>query len=212
MRCWRLWRGSPRRSWDRRSTVSFRQDCCFGRACRRTQATCSSMPWCRTRPMARCCASQGARFTPVSPKPLKADSSRLPLASRAAAETKAAATQARSLIEQAEALGEPSEDHPLLLFSVRRRRLIVVLGTRVLPVRVPEGDLKPCGLSASNASGAAPCRSARHTCDAAGRRRPPDPCIRRIQRDRNDSRLREMQRQRDSAKHHAANERCSDDC
>ena len=46
----------------------------------------------------------------------------------AAAETKAAATQARSLIEQAEALGEPSEDHPLLLFSVRRRRLIVVLG------------------------------------------------------------------------------------
>jgi len=69
--------------------------------------------------MARCCASQGARFTPVSPKPLKADSSRLPLASRAAAETKAAATQARSLIEQAEALGEPSEDHPLLLFSAR---------------------------------------------------------------------------------------------
>lgn len=75
-----------------------------------------------------------------------------------------------------------------------------------------EGYLKPRGLIASNASGAAPCRSARHTCDAAGRPRPPDPCIRRIQRDRNDSRLREMQRQRDSAKHHAANERCSDDC
>ena len=35
----------------------------------------------------------------------------------AAAETKAAAEQARSLIEQAEALGEPPED-PLLLFSV----------------------------------------------------------------------------------------------
>jgi hypothetical protein len=35
----------------------------------------------------------------------------------AAAETKAAAEQARLLIEQAEALGEPSED-PLLLFSV----------------------------------------------------------------------------------------------
>ena len=35
----------------------------------------------------------------------------------AAAETKAATEQARSLIEQAEALGEPSED-PLLLFSV----------------------------------------------------------------------------------------------
>jgi predicted ATPase len=35
----------------------------------------------------------------------------------AAAETKAAAEQARSLIEQAESLGEPLED-PLLLFSV----------------------------------------------------------------------------------------------
>src|SRR6202007_2072971 len=35
----------------------------------------------------------------------------------AAAETRAAAEQARSLIEQAEALGEPSKD-PLLLFSV----------------------------------------------------------------------------------------------
>lgn len=74
------------------------------------------------------------------------------------------------------------------------------------------GYLKSRSLLASNASGAAPCRSARHTCDAAGRPRPPDPCIRRIQRDRNDSRLREMQRQRGSAKHHAANERCSDDC
>ena len=39
------------------------------------------------------------------------------LKGHAAAETKAAAEQARSLIEQAEALGEPSED-PLLLFSV----------------------------------------------------------------------------------------------
>src|ERR1700745_1550391 len=84
--------------------------------------------------------------------------------------------------------------------------------TRVLPRRVPEGYLKPRGLLASNASSAAPCRSARHTCDAAGRPRPPDPCIRCIQRDRNDSRLRKMQRQRGSAKHHAANERCSDDC
>ena len=81
----------------------------------------------------------------------------------------------------------------------------------VLPVRVPEGYLKPRGLLASNASGAAPCRSARHTGDAAGRPRPPYPCIRRIQRDRNDSLLREMQRQRDRAKHRAANERCSDD-
>jgi predicted ATPase len=32
--------------------------------------------WCRTRLMARCCASRDARFTPVSPKPLKANSRR----------------------------------------------------------------------------------------------------------------------------------------
>ena len=75
------WCASPRRSWGRRSTVSFRQACCSGRACRRRRATCSSMPWCRTRPMARCCASRDARFTPVSPKPLKASSPRLPRAS-----------------------------------------------------------------------------------------------------------------------------------
>jgi hypothetical protein len=72
----------PRRSWGRRSTVSFRQACCSGRACRRRRATCSSMPWCRTRPMARCCAIRDARFTPVSPKPLKASSPRLRRASR----------------------------------------------------------------------------------------------------------------------------------
>jgi predicted ATPase len=144
--------------------------------------------------MARCCASRDARFTPVSPKPLRADSPRSQRASpsswritaprlgrsrrprvygarrvngsqarsalveaaaqltraleqiailpgtaalrreqiklqvalitplmhvkgHAAAETKAATERARLLIEQAEALGEPSED-PLLLFSV----------------------------------------------------------------------------------------------
>ena len=39
---------------------------------------CSSMRWCRTRPMARCCASRDARFTPVSPKPSKANSPRSP--------------------------------------------------------------------------------------------------------------------------------------
>ena len=82
---------------------------------------------------------------------------------------------------------------------------------RVLPVRVPEGDLKPRGL-AGNAGGAAPVSSASYTCDAGGRPRPPDPGIRRIQRDRNDGLLREMQRQRDRAKHRAANERHSDDC
>jgi hypothetical protein len=80
MPCWRRWCASPRRSW--RSTVSFRLACCPGRACRRRRATCSSMPWCRTRPMAPCCASRDARFTRVSPKPLKAGSPRLPGASR----------------------------------------------------------------------------------------------------------------------------------
>ena len=45
----------------RHSTVSLRLVCCSGRACRRMRPICSSMPWCRTRPMARCCAeAQGA--------------------------------------------------------------------------------------------------------------------------------------------------------
>ena len=61
---------------DRRSTVSFRQACCSGRARRRRRATCSSTRWCKTRPMARCCASRDARFTLGSPKPLKANSPR----------------------------------------------------------------------------------------------------------------------------------------
>ena len=45
--------------------------CCSGKACRRMQPTCSSMPWCKTRPMARCCASRDVRFTLASPKPWK---------------------------------------------------------------------------------------------------------------------------------------------
>ena len=81
---------------------------------------------------------------------------------------------------------------------------------RVLPVRVPERDLKPRGL-AGNAGGAAPVSSASYTCDAGGRPRPPDPGFRLIQRDRNDSLLREMHGHRDRAKHRAANERHSDD-
>ena len=76
------------------------------------------------------------------------------------------------------------------------------------------GDLKPRGL-AGNARSAvpysAPRTSARHTRDAAGRRRPPDPGFRRVQRHRNDGRLRDMQRERDRAKHRAANKRCPDD-
>jgi hypothetical protein len=39
---------------------------------------CSSTLSFRTRPMARCCASRDARFTPVSPKPLKANSPKSP--------------------------------------------------------------------------------------------------------------------------------------
>jgi class 3 adenylate cyclase len=54
----------------------------FRRACGRMRPTCSSMRWCRTRPMARCCASPGVRFTPASPKPLKVNSRRLPRTSR----------------------------------------------------------------------------------------------------------------------------------
>ena len=56
--------------------------CCSGRACRRTRPTCSSTPWCRTRPMARCCASRDARFMPASPKPSKSNSPKSPRASR----------------------------------------------------------------------------------------------------------------------------------
>ena len=57
-------------------TVSLRPVCCSGKACRRTRPTCSSTPWCRTRRTARCCASRDARYTPVSPKPSKANSRR----------------------------------------------------------------------------------------------------------------------------------------
>ena len=66
----------------RRSTASSTLVCCSGRACRRTRPICSSMRWCRTRPMARCCASRDARFMPASLKPLKANSRRLPRTSR----------------------------------------------------------------------------------------------------------------------------------
>ena len=67
---------------DRRSTVSLPPVCCSGRARRRMRPICSSTPWCRTRPMARCCASRDARFTPASPKPSKANSRRSPRTSR----------------------------------------------------------------------------------------------------------------------------------
>ena len=60
MRCWLRWRASRRRSSNRRSTVSLRPVCCFGRVCRRTRLICSSTHWCRTRPTAHCCASRDA--------------------------------------------------------------------------------------------------------------------------------------------------------
>ena len=69
-------------AWYRRSTVSLTLVCCSGKACRRMRPTCSSMRWCRTRPMARCCASRDARFMLASPKHLKASSRRSPRASR----------------------------------------------------------------------------------------------------------------------------------
>jgi class 3 adenylate cyclase len=56
--------------------------CCSARARRRMQATYSSMPWCRTRPMARYYASHAARFTAVSPKCLKPSFPKSPRASR----------------------------------------------------------------------------------------------------------------------------------
>jgi class 3 adenylate cyclase len=70
------------RSTDRRSIVSFRLVCCSSTACRRMRATCSSMRWYRMRPMARCCASPDAPFTPVSAKSSKVNSPRSPRASR----------------------------------------------------------------------------------------------------------------------------------
>ena len=40
--CWLRWFASRKRNLNRRSTVSLRQVCCFGRACRRTRLICSS--------------------------------------------------------------------------------------------------------------------------------------------------------------------------
>ena len=71
MRCWLRWCASRRLNSLRRLTVSLRQVCCSGRACRRMRPICSSTPWCRTRPMARCCASRDARSMLVSPKLLE---------------------------------------------------------------------------------------------------------------------------------------------
>src|ERR1700732_3620881 len=71
MLCCPRWCANQRRSSIWRSTVSFSLVCCSGKACRRMRATCSSMPLCRTLPMARCCASRVVRCTPVSPDVLE---------------------------------------------------------------------------------------------------------------------------------------------
>ena len=70
--------GKPEAELRWRSTVSLQPVCCPGRACRRMRPICSSMLWYRMRPMARCSATRDARFTPVSPKPLKPNSRKLP--------------------------------------------------------------------------------------------------------------------------------------
>ena len=76
MPCWLQWCASRRRSWDRPSTNSSRLVCCSGKACPRTRPICSSTHWYRTRLTARCCANRVVRCTRVSPKLLKASSSR----------------------------------------------------------------------------------------------------------------------------------------
>ena len=76
--CWLPWFASLRPNSNLHSTALSRQVCCFGRARHRTRPTCSSMRWYRTRLTARCCANSDARCMPVSAKPLRASSRRLP--------------------------------------------------------------------------------------------------------------------------------------
>src|ERR1700722_14035828 len=59
MLCWHRWRVNRKRSWDRRSTVSFRLVCYFGRERHRMRPICSSMRSCRMPPMARDCPEIG---------------------------------------------------------------------------------------------------------------------------------------------------------
>ena len=62
MPCSQRWSASRRRSWERRLIVSLSLVCCFARACRHKRRIFSSTPWCRTPPMARCCAVDASRF------------------------------------------------------------------------------------------------------------------------------------------------------
>ena len=75
--CWLRWCTSRRRSWNRRSTVSLPPVCCSGRAYRRMRLICSSTPWYRMRPTARCCAKPRralhARIAETLGKPIRRD-------------------------------------------------------------------------------------------------------------------------------------------
>ena len=68
----------PEAELGRHSTVSLRQVCYSGRACRRMRLICSNTHWCRTRPTARYFASRDARFMLVSPKRSRASSRKSP--------------------------------------------------------------------------------------------------------------------------------------
>ena len=90
-----------------------------GRACHRTQPIYSSMLWCRTRPMARCCANRDARFTPVSPKLSKASSQKSP---RAEPELLARHCTEAGLIEKAAALWGKAGQRSLARSALDRGR------------------------------------------------------------------------------------------
>jgi hypothetical protein len=112
---------------------------------------------------------------------------------------------------------------PRSMSAMQRRGSTVPLSHEFLAARCPKppvgratlgGDLKPRGLAGNTVSAVpyrAPRTSSRHTRDAGGRPRPPDPGFRRVRRHRNDRLLRYMQRVRDRTKHSAANKRCPDD-
>ena len=60
-----------RRNCSRRSTASLPPACCSDRERHRMRLTCSNMRWCRTLPMARCCAARVRNCTRGSQLPPK---------------------------------------------------------------------------------------------------------------------------------------------
>ena len=74
--------GKPETELSAASTVLSRPVCCFGRECLRTPIICSSTRSYRMQRTEHCCASDDARFTPASLKPLKTILLRLPKISR----------------------------------------------------------------------------------------------------------------------------------